>query len=188
MLEEQMPKYIAALSLSLCLVTTAASAQSAGDIISQVESFVHSTMAKAARSRWSKLPELEYACIEQKLQERGDSLQTLMKRGVFPNDSRVAKIRSQCHGASASQAFQRLKDQAYKRSERDTLFPASDYRDCDKACRETSSCMALTYFRMEQICRLMPAVTELREDEGADSAFRIEPITGSVAPQTRVPD
>jgi hypothetical protein len=182
-----MSRCIAALSFFLCLVTTTASAQSAGDIIDRIENFIHSAMSKSARSRWSKLPEAEYACVEQKLQERGDSLQTLMKRGVFPNDSRVAKIRSQCHDASASQAFQRLKDQTYRRSEQDTLVPASDYQDCERVCRETSSCTALTYFRMERICRLMPAATELREDEGADSAFRMEPITGSVAPQNRAP-
>jgi hypothetical protein len=163
-------------------MATAASAQSGVDIIDRVENFIHSAIAKSARSRWSKLPESEYACVEQKLQERGESLEALIKRGILPNDSRVAKIRSQCRGALASRTFQRLEDQAYKRSEQDTLITASDYKDCEKHCGGSSSCAALTYFRKEKICRLMPAATELREDEGADSALRMDSITGSVAP------
>jgi len=177
-----MARCIVVLSLALCLMATAASAQSPGDIIDRVEKFIHSAIAKSARSRWSKLPEPEYACMEQKLQERGDSLEALIKRGVPPNDSRLAKVRSQCRGVSASRTFQRLEDQAYKRSEQDRLLTASDLRDCEKQCGESSSCAALTYFREEKICRLMPAATELREDEGADSAFCTESITGSVAP------
>ena len=177
-----MARCIAVLSLALCVMATAASAQSGVDIIDRVENFIHSAIAKSARSRWSKLPESEYACVEQKLQERGESLEALIKRGILPNDSRVAKIRSQCRGASASRTFQRLEDQAYKRSEQDTLITASDYKDCEKHCGGSSSCAALTYFREEKICRLMPAATELREDEGADSALRMDSITGSVAP------
>ena len=83
-------------SLCLSLSATAAFAQSPGDIIGRIESFIHSAMGKGAQSRWSKLPENEYACVNQKLQERGDSLQALIKRGVFPNDKRVADVRSQC--------------------------------------------------------------------------------------------
>ena len=177
-----MARCIAVLSLALCVMATAASAQSGVDIIDRVENFIHSAIAKSARSRWSKLPESEYACVEQKLQERGESLEALIKRGTLPNDSRIAKIRSQCRGASASRTFQRLVDQAYKRSEQDTLLTASDYKDCEKHCGGSSSCAALTYFREEKICRLMPAATELREDEGATSALRMDSITGSVAP------
>jgi hypothetical protein len=35
---------------------------------------------------------------------------------------------------------------------------------------------------------MMQSATELETDEGADSAIRIESITGSVAPQTPRPD
>ena len=50
-------------SLCLSLSATAAFAQSPGDIIGRIESFIHSAMGKGAQSRWSKLPENEYACV-----------------------------------------------------------------------------------------------------------------------------
>jgi len=172
------------LSLCLCVIATPAFAQNPGDIINRVESFIHSAIVKAAKSRWSKLPENEYSCVNQKLQERGDNLESLIKRGVFPTDRRVARVRSQCRGSLASRQFQRLENRAYKRSGQDTVITASNYDDCEKACSESSSCTALTYFRSEEICRIMQYLTELETDEGADSAIRIEPITGSVAPQS----
>jgi hypothetical protein len=175
-------------ALILCVTATATFAQSPGEIINRIESFVHSAVAKAARSRWSKLPETEYACVNQQLQERGDSLPALIERGVFPNDRRVAKVRSQCHGASVPQPFQKLDNRAYRRSGQDTVITASNYPDCENACSQSSSCAALTYFRAEKMCRMMQSATELETDEGADSAIRIESITGSVAPQTPRPD
>jgi PAN domain-containing protein len=175
-------------ALLLCVTATATFAQSPGDIINRIENFFHSGVAKAARSRWSKLPETEYACVNQKLQERGDNLPSLIERGVFPNDRRVAKARSQCQGASASQQFQKLDKRAYKRSGQDIVMTASHYHDCENACGQSSSCAALTYFRAEKMCRMMQSTTELETDEGADSAIRIESITGSVAPRTPRPD
>jgi len=175
------------LSLFLCLFATAALAQSPDDIIKRVESFFHSAFTKSAQSRWSKLPEAEYSCVDQKLRERGDNLQSLIKRGVFPGDRRIADIRSQCRGALASQQFQRLDNQAYKRSGQGIVVTVSSYHDCENACSQSSSCSALTYFRAEKLCRIMQSTTELIADEGADSATRIESITGSVAPQTPSP-
>src|SRR5437660_10724746 len=58
------------LFLSVSLNATATFAQGPGDIIGQIESLIHSAMGKGAQARWSKLPENEYACIDQKLQER----------------------------------------------------------------------------------------------------------------------
>jgi hypothetical protein len=171
--------------LCLSLSATAALAQSPGDIIGRIESLIHSAMGKGAQSRWSKLPESEYACVDQKLHERGDSVQALIKRGVFPNDRRVADVRSQCRHALASQPaqqFQRLANRAYKRSGQDTVISGSSYQDCETACSKSASCAALTYFRVEKICRLMQGPTELANDDGADSALRTDAITGSVAP------
>jgi hypothetical protein len=186
---DPMKKSIASLAaLFLCVAATATFAQGPGDIINRIENFVHSAVAKAAQSRWSKLPETEYACVNQKLQERGDSLPSLIERGVFPSDRRVAKVRSQCHGASAPQQFQKLDHRAYRRSGQDTVITASNYHDCENACSQSSSCAALTYFRAERMCRMMQSTTELDTDEGAVSAIRIESITGSVAPQTPRPE
>jgi hypothetical protein len=163
-----------------CLIATPAFAQSPGDIIERVQSFIRSAMSKGAQSRWSKLPEAEYSCVNQKLQERGESLHALVKRGVFPTDKRLADIRSQCRTAVASRPFQRLDKRAYKRSGDDTVITASSYQDCETACAKSASCAALTYFRVERICRLMPSPTELAADDGADSALRADAITGSV--------
>jgi hypothetical protein len=86
-------------SLPLYVIATATFAQSPGDIINRVERFVQSTIAKAAEAEWKKLPETEFSCVNQKLQEHGDSIQTVVKRGVFPSDRRVSHIRSQCRSS-----------------------------------------------------------------------------------------
>jgi hypothetical protein len=171
-------------ALFLCTIATPTFAQSPSEIINYFQNLIHSTNVKGAQSRWSKLPETETACVNQMLQERGESLQSLIDRGVYPSDRRVAKIRSQCRGASAAQQFQKLDNRAYKRSGNDTVIAASNYRDCENACSQSSTCAALTYFRAEKMCRMMQSTTELATDEGADSAIRNEPITGSIAPQT----
>jgi hypothetical protein len=170
------------LPLCLSLTATPASAQSPADIIQRVESFIHSAMGKGAHSRWSRLPESEYACVSEKLQERGESLKALIRKGVYPNDKRVADIRSQCKAALTSQGFQRLDNRAYRRSGQDTVITVSSYQECESACGKSSSCAALTYFRTERICRLMQSPTEVSADEGADSAVRADAITGSIAP------
>jgi PAN domain len=172
------------LSLCLCVFATATYAQSPSDMIDRFKHLIHSAIAKAAKSRWSTLPDGEYSCVNKKLEERGESIQFLVKRGVFPNDRRVARVRSECHGLSPSQQFRRIENRAYKRSGQDILITASNYDECENACSESSSCAAVTYFRSAKICRIMQSATELAIDNGADSAIRIEPITGSVAPQT----
>jgi hypothetical protein len=178
-----MKKSIASLlALSLVVFSTATFAQSPGEIINHIQNLVHSSIAKGARSRWSKLPESEFSCINQKLQERGDNLESLIRRGVSPSDRRVAKVRSECRGSSVSRQFRRLENHAFKRSGQDVVVTASNYQDCENACSKSSSCVALTYFRVEEICRVMQLTTETEADEGADSAIRIESITGSVAP------
>jgi len=168
------------LSFGLCSIATTASAQSPWDLFDRVESLIHSASAKAAKSRWSKLSETEYSCVSQKLQERGDNLDSLVQRGMFPNDSRVAKIRSQCGEASSSELFKRFYNSAYKRSDHDVIVVISNYRDCENACAQSPSCIALTYFRSVKFCRMMEKMTELETDVGAESAVRIESITSSI--------
>jgi hypothetical protein len=382
-------------SLPFYVIATATFAQSPSDIINRVERFVQSTIAKAAEAEWKKLPQTEFSCVDQKLQERGDSIQTVVKRGVFPSDRRVSHIRSQCRSSdqqstesryaidgltvgsrigldsaayreyscspseqfdgftwcqktrndkerrgsftatysllhagdgkivyvnryqqpaffdsneadegiqrysrkiggppriiemphradppdgmialwgtttlerldqnstqilsegkspkkgllidfignfarsakeglpiyrigggagfiwvasfdqrgrgtlrfaavdaselpnppteqaaivaqSVPPQFQRLDNRAFKRSRQDVIVTAPSYNDCEKACSQSTSCTALTFFREEKLCRIMQSPTELALDEGADSAIRIGSITGSVAPQ-----
>jgi hypothetical protein len=81
---------------------TVALAQNLNDIINQLPAIAQSGIAKLAESEWKKLPPTELDCISQKLRERGDSTQSLAQRGIFPADSRVAEIRSQCRSSSAA--------------------------------------------------------------------------------------
>jgi PAN domain-containing protein len=172
------------LSFLLCAISTATFAQSPTDIASRVENFVDRIIIKSARSRWSKLSEPEYACVDNKLQQRGDSIQALIKKGVSPGNKRIAEIRAECRSLAISQQFKRLHNRAYKRSGQDTIISVSNYRECEAACNESASCTALTFFREEKFCRIMPKPTQLEDDEGADSAYRTDAMTGSVVPKT----
>ena len=55
-----------------------------------------SEIANLAESEWKKLPQTELACVNQRLRERGDSVQSLAQRGILPFDPRVADVQSQC--------------------------------------------------------------------------------------------
>jgi hypothetical protein len=62
---------------------------------------VRSAAVKAAETAWNKLPPNEFACTDQKLTARGDSIQSLARRGVLPSDARVSGVRAQCLNASS---------------------------------------------------------------------------------------
>ena len=62
---------------------------------------VASAAIKAAESAWNKLPPSEFACANQKLTARGDSIQSLARRGILPSDAGVAEIRAQCVSSSS---------------------------------------------------------------------------------------
>jgi type IV secretory pathway VirB10-like protein len=51
---------------------------------------------KRVQAEWNKLPQSEMACVNQKLSDRGDSVQSLARRGILPSDARVTELRSQC--------------------------------------------------------------------------------------------
>src|SRR5260370_15692466 len=68
----------------------------------QLPAIAQSGIANLAESEWKKLPQTELDCVNQKVRERGDSVQSLAQRGIFPVDLRAADIRSKCHSYSAS--------------------------------------------------------------------------------------
>jgi hypothetical protein len=68
----------------------------------QLSVIAQSGIAKLADSEWKKLPQTELDCVNQKLRERGDSVQSLAQRGILPADPRTADFRSQCRSSSAS--------------------------------------------------------------------------------------
>jgi hypothetical protein len=71
-------------------------AQNLNDIINQLPGIARSEIAKRAESEWNRLPQSERTCVNQKLIERGDSIQSLARQAILPSDSRVADVRSQC--------------------------------------------------------------------------------------------
>jgi hypothetical protein len=68
----------------------------------QLPAIAQSGIAKLANSEWNKLPQNELDCVNQKLRERGESVQSLTQRGIFPADPQAADIRSQCRSSSPS--------------------------------------------------------------------------------------
>jgi hypothetical protein len=84
--------------------TGAAGAQNLDDIINQLPAIAQSGIARLAEAEWKKLPAAELDCVEQRLRERGDSMASFARRGIFPFDSRASEIRSQCRAGSTTRA------------------------------------------------------------------------------------
>lgn len=82
---------------------SAAGAQSIDDIINRLPAIAQMGVAKFVESEWNKLPQAELGCVSQKLRQRGDSVESVSRRAIFPYDPRMADIRNQCR-ASAAQA------------------------------------------------------------------------------------
>jgi hypothetical protein len=57
---------------------------------------VQSRASKTTKSAWSKLPQTEFSCVNKKLQEQGESIDSLIKRGILPSDFQVSELRTQC--------------------------------------------------------------------------------------------
>jgi hypothetical protein len=91
------PLLLAVLTLGLCGVPTAPFAQDLQDIIKQLPGplpgLAQSAIAKVAEAEWNKLPQSEQDCVTQKLRGRGDGIQSLAQRGIFPTDPRLAILR-----------------------------------------------------------------------------------------------
>jgi hypothetical protein len=86
--------------ICFCGLATPSPAQSLNDIINELQGITQSGNVKRVESEWNKLPQSELACVTQKLSDRGDSLQSLARRGILPSDARVTELRSQCTRAS----------------------------------------------------------------------------------------
>lgn len=78
-------------------------AQNFNDYMNRFSDMARARRAKLVESEWRKLPPTELACINAKLQERGDSIESLARRAILPSDSRVADILSQCGPARSTE-------------------------------------------------------------------------------------
>jgi hypothetical protein len=94
-------------SISFCGIPIPSFAQNLNGIIKQHSGKARSEIARSVRrteSEWNRLPQGERTCVNQKLSERGDSVQSLVRRAILPSDTRVADLRSQCRALLASAA------------------------------------------------------------------------------------
>jgi hypothetical protein len=72
----------------------------------QLLAIAQSGAAKFAESEWQKVPPTELDCINQKLRERGDSVNRSHNE-VFSQDPLAADIRSQCRASAWSSRARR---------------------------------------------------------------------------------
>lgn len=89
--------------ICLVLIGGTAAAQRPDDIINMFGSLMRSGIAAATQSAWQKIPSEEIACIDQKLRQRGSSINLVVQQGISPSDARVFDVRSACRGESPQQ-------------------------------------------------------------------------------------
>src|ERR1700730_1608624 len=92
-------------SIPFCGIPIPSFAQNLNGITKQHSGKARSEIARSIRrteSEWNKLPQSERICVNQKLSERGESVQSLVRRAILPSDTRVADLRSQCRALLAS--------------------------------------------------------------------------------------
>ncbi len=89
-------KFFLFLIASLCSSCVSASAQNAGDIIDIFGGLVRSAQVQAIRAQWEKLPSKEIACVDQTLRQRGETLQSIILRGIAPTNPGIYDVRSSC--------------------------------------------------------------------------------------------
>lgn len=90
--------------ISFCEIAMPSFAQNLNHIIKQHSGKARAESARRTESEWNRLPQGERTCLNQKLSERGDSVQSLVRRAILPSDTRVADLRSQCRALLASAA------------------------------------------------------------------------------------
>jgi hypothetical protein len=72
------------------------------DMMRRMQQMMQQSQAvRAAEREWAKLPGDEHACMVRKLEEQGDSISALTRRGILPSDARFAEMRSQCAATKA---------------------------------------------------------------------------------------
>jgi hypothetical protein len=73
-----------------------ASAQNASNLMNLFGGILQSAIIQATISEWRKIPSDELSCIDETLQKRGVSVQSLMQQGIAPFDSRLSNVRASC--------------------------------------------------------------------------------------------
>ena len=79
-----------------------AEAQNAGDMINIFGEMMRAAVVDHARYEWSRISQSEKSCIEQALEQQGDSIGGLIQSGVIPTAPGLASIRRGCRTTMAS--------------------------------------------------------------------------------------
>src|SRR6516165_10940938 len=93
---------------SICLLggASAAFTQSADDLLRVFGTAAKTSIVKATRTEWDKLPSSEARCINDALRQQSASVEALVQRGVLPSNPRIASFRSNCRLKLEEQAPQ----------------------------------------------------------------------------------
>ena len=89
-------------SAFLCALATEASAQNMDEMMRRMQQMMQQSQAvRAAEREWANLPSDERACLTRKLEEQGDTISALTRRGILPSEARFAEMRAQCAATKA---------------------------------------------------------------------------------------
>ena len=75
---------------------TYAQSQNARDVINFFNSAMRAAIVERVKVEWINLPHPELFCIEQRLQQQGNSVPNLIERGITPSDARLSSLRLGC--------------------------------------------------------------------------------------------
>lgn len=84
-------------ALSVFSVGTAA-AQSADDVLNGVGRLIQFGVRAATQAEWERISSAEISCVDQRLNESGRSINSVIAQGIGPADPRLAEIRNACRG------------------------------------------------------------------------------------------
>ena len=134
---------------------------------------VRSAAIKAAETAWNKLPPNEFACADQNLTARGDSIQSLARRGVLPSDATVAEIRAQCLSSSSPTPSPIVAQAAQQSPQQKPSSPSQQQPSSDEQARQ-----------QEALTNLNQPVESLKTDLAASTARVAELEKGKAAAES----
>ena len=80
---------------------TYAVAQNARDVINLFGNLVRAAIIEHAKVEWSKIPQNQRSCLEQRLQQQGELIRSQIDGGIVPDDIRLSAFRFDCRVALA---------------------------------------------------------------------------------------
>ena len=160
-------------SLGIMMSTTRRSYAQSKNAPKRDQGTVRSAAIKAVETAWNKLPPNEFACADQKLTARGDSIQSLAQRGVLPSDASVAEIRAQCVSPSSPAPSPVVAQGTQQPSQQKPSSPSQQQPSSDEQARQ-----------QEALTNLNQPVESLKTDLAASTARVAELEKGKAAAES----